>query len=150
MRGNLLSRSAICTGADGVYYSHRFPYTDGSLARWREFSRLSELIKSTRYGDEPLELLVLSACETAVGDSRAVLGLTGIAIKSGARSAAGSLWQIDGEATANLTENFYRELRVPGISKANALRKAQRGLIDDERFGHPSYWAAFMLISNQL
>ncbi|MCZ6501926.1 MAG: CHAT domain-containing protein [Gammaproteobacteria bacterium] len=113
-------------------------------------SRLSEIIKSTRYRDDPLELLVLSACETAVGDSRAALGLAGIAIKSGARSAIGSLWQIDDRATASLVESFYRELRIPGTSKANALQKAQKGLIDDADFGHPSYWAAFMLVSNWL
>ena len=113
-------------------------------------NQLSELIKGTRFRDEPLELLVLSACETAAGDNRAVLGLAGIAIKSGARSAVGSLWQIDDEATSFLIENFYRELRMPGASKASALQKAQQELIASERFDHPSYWAAFLLISNWL
>ncbi|MEO2237326.1 MAG: CHAT domain-containing protein, partial [Candidatus Poseidoniia archaeon] len=60
---------------------------------------LTSLMRSVRYGEEPVELLVLSACETAMGDERAALGLAGVAIRAGARSAMGSLWSVSDEAT---------------------------------------------------
>lgn len=74
---------------------------------------------------EAVQLLVLSACKTAAGDNRAALGLAGAAIKAGARSTVASLWQIDDESTAQFVGAFYRELKNPNISKAEALRRAQ-------------------------
>ncbi len=93
---------------------------------------------------------MLSACETALGDQRAALGLAGIAIKSGARSALGSLWKIDDEATSILVQAFYSELRASDVTKAEALRRAQQSLIETDKFDHPSYWAPFLLVSNWL
>ena len=63
-----------------------------------------------RFSDQPLDLLVLSACETAVGDDRAALGLAGIALKAGARSAVATLWAINDDATSRLVMNFYERL----------------------------------------
>jgi CHAT domain-containing protein len=100
-----------------------------------------------RYGDDPLDLLVLSACETALGDDRAALGLAGVALKSGARSALASLWQISDDATAELIRVFYDAL-AEGASKAEALRAAQLHLLGHERFAYPFYWSAFLLIGN--
>jgi CHAT domain-containing protein len=97
-----------------------------------------------------LELLVLSACETAEGDERAALGLAGLAIKAGARSALGTLWTVNDQAAAALVVEFYRQLRTtPGVSKAEALRQAQITALEGQ-FDHPQYWSAFLLISNWL
>lgn len=111
---------------------------------------LAGLIRSNRFGEEPLELLVLSACETAAGDDRSALGLAGLAIRAGARSALGSLWPVNDEATSELIVSFYRSLRTPKGSKAEALARGQRNLIADPRFDHPYYWAGFLVIANWL
>ena len=86
-----------------------------------------------------LELLVLSACETAEGDERAALGLAGLAIKAGARSALGTLWSVNDEAAGLLVVEFYRQLRNnSGVSKAEALRQAQLAMLQQKgKFGHP-------------
>lgn len=113
--------------------------------------RLAEIIGLFKFRDSPLELLTLSACQTAEGDDRAALGLAGVAIKAGARSALATLWFIDDEATSRLVPEFYRQLRDnPEISKAEALQRAQLLFIGDKRFEHPSYWAPFLLINNWL
>ncbi len=111
---------------------------------------LSALIERTRYADQPLELLTLSACETAAGDERAALGLAGIAIRSGARSALATLWTVNDQAAAELVSLFYRQLASGGVSKAEALRRAQRALIAQRSYRHPGYWAPYVLISNWL
>jgi CHAT domain-containing protein len=111
---------------------------------------LTTLVRTTRYGDEPVELLMLSACATAVGDERAALGLAGVAIRAGARSAMGSLWSVSDDATSELVVSFYEALGTPGISKARALREAQKHLMAGGRFQHPYYWAPFLLINNWL
>jgi CHAT domain-containing protein len=111
---------------------------------------LASTIGRRRYQEEALELLVLSACETAAGDDRAALGLAGVAFKAGARSALATLWFISDESTALLISDFYRNLADPSMSKAEALRQAQRALIKSEQYGHPAYWAPFLLIGNWL
>jgi filamentous hemagglutinin family protein len=111
---------------------------------------LAALLGRTRFREDPIELLVLSACDTALGDERAALGLAGVAVRSGARSALGSLWAISDDATYPLIASFYAKLHEPGTSRAAALRHAQRELIRSERFAHPFYWSSFVLISNWL
>ncbi|MFP6641443.1 MAG: CHAT domain-containing protein, partial [Myxococcota bacterium] len=112
--------------------------------------QLSALMRAGRYGEEPVELLMLSACDTAVGNERAALGLAGMAVRAGARSAMGSLWSVSDEATSELVVGFYEALDTPGTSKAQALRKAQQSLLVDARFQHPYYWAPFLVINNWL
>ncbi len=97
---------------------------------------------------EPLDLLVLSACQTAVGDERAALGLAGVAIQSGARSALASLWRISDLATAELMSYFYTELAKADSTKASSLRHAQLSLLGQDKFSHPSFWAPFLLIGD--
>lgn len=114
-------------------------------------SKLAELIGIYKFREIPLDLLTLSACQTAIGDDRAALGLAGIAIKAGARSALASLWFIEDEATSKLVPEFYRQLKQnPALSKAHALRNAQLSLIKNPRFHHPSFWGPFLLINNWL
>jgi CHAT domain-containing protein len=98
----------------------------------------------------PLDLLVLSACKTAAGDDRAALGLAGVAVQAGARSALASLWYISDKATANLMSAFYKDLRGGKQSKAQSLRNAQLALLKTNEFKHPTYWAPYLLIGNWL
>jgi len=119
---------------------------DGKLT----LNQLDRLIGLFRYRREPLELLTLSACQTGVGDDRAALGLAGIAIKAGARSALATLWFINDEASAELVSEFYRQLRNPKRSKAQALQLAQQRLLGDRVYEHPAYWSAFLLLNNWL
>ncbi len=110
---------------------------------------LSELLKNR--GSDPskaIELLVLSACDTAAGDDRAVLGLAGLAVKSGARSTVATLWPVRDRAAAMLMTRFYDQLRQPKITKAEALRQAQIDLIRQTDFHDPFFWSAFVLIGN--
>ncbi|WP_299412309.1 CHAT domain-containing protein [Acaryochloris sp. IP29b_bin.148] len=110
---------------------------------------LDTLLRSTSNAREPIELLMLTACETAVGDDRAALGLAGVALQAGAKSAVASLWPIYDQATARLVEQFYRELLKPNTTKATALQKAQLTLlVTDEQSSHPAFWAPFILIGN--
>lgn len=113
--------------------------------------QLDEIVGLGNYRKQPLELLVLSACKTAVGDDRAALGLAGVAIQAGARSAVASLWFVDDEATKLTMQGFYRELfTAEGTTKARALQKVQKSLLEQSRYRHPAYWAPFLLIGNWL
>ena len=112
--------------------------------------RLNALIGVFRFRDDPLELLALSACETAAGDDRAALGLAGVAIKAGARSALATIWFVSDAATSDLVADFYRQLQNPALSKAQALQRAQLMMLEDPVGRHPGYWASFLLISNWL
>jgi CHAT domain-containing protein len=112
--------------------------------------RLNRILGLLRFRKEPLELLTLSACDTAAGDDRAALGLAGIAIKAGARSALATLWSVNDVASTQLIEAFYRELKEPSVSRAGALRRAQMQMLADPRYGHPGFWSPFLLINNWL
>lgn len=108
-----------------------------------EFLRFRDLSES-----EPVELMVLSACQTAKGDKRAILGLAGVAVRSGARSTLATLWAVKDESTAKFMVEFYKHLNTKEISKAEALRQTQLTFLKDEKFTHPFYWAAFILVGN--
>ena len=112
---------------------------------------LGQLVERLRFRAQPLELLTLSAGETAVGDDRAALGLAGIAIKAGVRSVLATLWRVPDEAAAVLVTEFYQQLREPGVSRAVALQRAQLKLLHGElRYRHPWWWAPFLLLNNWL
>jgi CHAT domain-containing protein len=110
--------------------------------------RLERFIHLGRFRENPVELLTLSACQTALGDARSALGLAGVAVKAGARSAVATLWSVDDEATALAVRFFYTALRKPEAGKAEALQSAQARLLADATFHHPAYWAPFLLIGN--
>jgi CHAT domain-containing protein len=113
-------------------------------------ARLAQMVSRLRFRDQPLELLTLSACETAQGDDRAALGLAGVAIQAGARSALATLWVVADEAAAVLMTAFYQHLQVPGASRARALQRAQVALLKDPQYADPFFWAPFLLINNWL
>jgi CHAT domain-containing protein len=113
-------------------------------------SELDSLLKSREQKrTEPIELLVLSACETAAGDNRAALGLAGVAIRSGARSTLASLWQIGDDSTASFIREFYSEL-ITGKTTAEALRLSQLKMLEDQKYNRPMYWAPYVLVGNWL
>jgi CHAT domain-containing protein len=99
---------------------------------------------------KPIELLVLSACQTAAGDNRATLGLAGAAVRAGARSTLASLWNVGDRSTAILVGAFYRELAQSQVTKAEALRRAQVKLLTYPNYSRPNYWAAYVLVGNWL
>ncbi|MEA5421501.1 CHAT domain-containing protein [Spirulina sp. CCNP1310] len=134
---------------------------------------LTELA-SLNWDDPLVELLVLSACQTAINSPEAELGFAGLAVAAGVRSALGSLWSVSDAGTFALMINFYDYLtQVP--TKAEALRLAQLALLRGESrvengrlilangetielpttidqpdltFNHPYFWSGFTLIGN--
>ena len=133
-------------------------------------------LRELGWNNPPVELLVLSACRTAVGDIDAELGFAGLAVQAGVKSALGSLWYVSDEGTLGLMSEFYRQLRIAPI-KAEALRQAQLAMlrgkiriengnliggsrgqaialppeladVQNKNFSHPYYWAAFTMIGS--
>lgn len=120
---------------------------DGSL----NIDQLNSKLRSREIGGKSaIELLVLSACQTATGDKRAALGLAGVAVKAGARSTLATLWFVSDQGTAELMTQFYQELADPTISKAEALRRAQVALLKNSRYQQPRVWAPYVLVGNWL
>ncbi|MFB2877018.1 CHAT domain-containing protein [Floridanema aerugineum] len=115
------------------------------LLKATDLARLIET--NTQSKPREIELLVLSACYTAQGDNRAVLGLAGIAIGAGARSTISSLWIAQDVANTALMARFYEELSK-GISRAEALNIAQKALF--EQYKSPNVWAPYVLVGNWL
>ncbi len=99
---------------------------------------------------QAIELLVLSACETATGDKQAALGLAGMAVRAGARSTLATLWSVNDQATAQMMSDFYQQLGTRQFPKAEAVRKAQLSLLKSNRYSHPFYWAPYVLLGNWL
>ena len=113
-------------------------------------NELQSLVQTASQGrGEPLELLVLSACETARGDNRAILGLAGLTVRTGARTALSSYWRADDRATTLLMTYFYQRLDA-GETKAEALRQAQLYLLQEEGYFAPHYWGTYVLVGNWL
>jgi CHAT domain-containing protein len=125
---------------------------DGKL----NLASLEQLLRPYQLQGKPIDLLTLSACQTSAGDDqaaleRASLGLGGLAVKAGARSALASLWFANDQATGELIAAFYAQLRDnPEAGKAKALQQAQLQLIRGEDFSHPVYWAPFLMIGDWL
>ncbi|MEQ8464323.1 CHAT domain-containing protein [Coleofasciculus sp. E1-EBD-02] len=131
-------------------------------------------IRELGLSNPPVELMVLSACRTALGDEEAELGFTGLAVQAGVKSALGSLWYVSDDATLGLMTTFYSQLKEVPI-KAEALRQAQLAMIrgevriekgqlvtpnqtiplppkladlPDRELTHPYYWSAFTLVGS--
>ncbi len=123
------------------------------ILTWEDRINVNELEQLLKVREEtpkliPIELLVLSACQTAKGDNKAALGIAGIALKSGARSTLGTLWSVSDESASVLINELYRQIAIAPKNKAQILRQAQLKLIESEKFSHPFYWAPFVLIGN--
>nr|WP_275993988.1 CHAT domain-containing protein [Argonema antarcticum] len=141
---------------------------------WYTRLRLPQM-HQLKWNDPSVELLVLSACRTALGDEQAELGFAGLGVQAGVRSALASLWNANDKGTLGLMVVFYQYLQQAPI-RAEALRQAQIALLKGQvrveegklrifentvavlppkltetpaiNFAHPYYWAAFVLIGN--
>lgn len=128
---------------------------DTFVLTWNDrlnINTLNNLLQTSELNENgPIELLVLSACETATGDQQAALGMAGMAVRSGARSTIATLWQVNDEATALLMSELYGQLGDRQINKAEALRKAQLTVLENPQYRrHPYYWASYILVGNWL
>ena len=131
-------------------------------------------LRTFGWNNPSVELLVLSACRTAIGNREAELGFAGLAVQTGVKSALGSLWAVSDEGTLGLMSNFYQQLKTAPI-KAEALRQAQLSMLREEVYledgqlisgeyktplpkaladlgdqylSHPYYWSGFTIIGN--
>ncbi len=115
-------------------------------------NQLDQLFQRQRSGNvsesDPLELLVLSACQTAAGDRRAALGMAGVAVRSGARSTLATLWAVNDQSTALFMSEFYRLLIQEQLPRGEAVRQAQLSLLKQPQYRRPYYWAPFVLVGN--
>lgn len=135
----------------GEFSSDRQKTFIRSRDRRINMDELNQILQSRQAQPGPIELLTLSACETAEGDERAALGLAGVAVRAGARSTLASLWSIDDRSSAFLMVEFYRQLvENPSFSKSQALREAQLALVHHPNYSRPSYWAPYVLLGNWL
>lgn len=127
---------------------------DTFLLTWNDrlgINQLDNLLQTRNLQQEKaIELLVLSACETATGDKRAALGLAGMAVRAGAKSTLATLWSVNDRATTKIMANFYHQLSEEHLPKAQAIRQAQLSLLRDRQYAHPFYWAAYVLLGNWL
>ena len=123
-------------------------------------SELENSLLNLKNRTDSVELLALTACETAVGDDRATLGLAGVALKVGVKSAVASLWNVQDASTSKLVEEFYKNYRQEKMSIAQALQKAQIKMINAKKlppsegmniaYDNPAYWAPIIVIGNWL
>lgn len=124
------------------------------LLLWRKLLTIQDfstlLLNRTTAVSNPIDLLVLSACETASGDRRSALGLAGIAVRSGSISTVATLWQIKDNSTAIFMNHFYQQLKNKQNTKAEALQKAQLQLwqTPGRDWKVPGFWSSYILIGN--
>ncbi|RCJ31870.1 filamentous hemagglutinin [Nostoc punctiforme NIES-2108] len=139
---------------------------------WEDKLRLNQL-RQLRLNEPEVEMLVLSACRTALGDEESELGFAGLAVLAGVKTSVASLWSVNDAGTAALMTKFYENLKTAPI-KAEALRQAQVAMVKgqiyvkdgqvqglgvvgnlplpadsaDESLMHPYYWAGFTMVGN--
>ncbi|MEH2264836.1 CHAT domain-containing protein [Nostoc sp.] len=121
--------------------------------------QLENSLRNLNSKSDSVELLTLTACETAFGDDRATLGLAGVALQVGVKSAIASLWSVTDESTSELVKAFYTNYRNAGMSIAEALQQAQIRMIHAKKlppseinpsYDNPAYWAPMIAIGNWL
>lgn len=120
------------------------------LLSFDERITLDEVENVLRRSKKSVELLTLSACQTAAGDNRSALGIAGVAIRAGVQSSLATLWFVNDADTVPLIEELYTQLRQPQITKAQALRAAQLKMIADPQYSHPAIWSPLILVGNWL
>ena len=105
-----------------------------------------ELEDSLSQSKGQIELLVLSACETAISSDRSALGLAGVALRGGVSSVLGNFWQVKDDEQVELMNAFYSNLLRTNFDKAQALQRVQIAQIEQK--APPAKWAALNLIEN--
>ena len=119
----------------------------GKRVRVRDFDRLLQIDNPD--SSQAIELLILSACETAQGDRRSALGLAGIAAQARVRTTLASLWKVNDRATAEFMTEFYKNLSSE-ITVAKALQQTQLYFLNDPDLRRPYYWSPFVIVGNWL
>ena len=109
-------------------------------------------IRTGGYRFNNVDMLTLSACDTALGggrdaQGREIEGFGVIAQQQGAKAVLATLWQVADESTAALMGDIYRR-RETGLTKIEALRQSQLALQKQPKYSHPYYWAPFVLMGN--
>jgi CHAT domain-containing protein len=153
---SLVSTNLVASSAPIVHLATHGQFSsraeDTYILTWDnrlDLDKLSNLLKDRgSRSTNSIELLVLSACQTAKGDNRATLGLAGVAIKARAKSTIASLWSVSDEATQDLMVNLYQNLASKNLSKGESLRQAQQALLRNPKYHSPYYWAPFVLVGN--
>jgi CHAT domain-containing protein/Flp pilus assembly protein TadD len=173
LRDNLTDRKLLHIATHGFFvpgnqYDSYLVLGDGEKLRIPDIQILDDYL-------DGVHLVVLSACETALGDSFLtdpkqeegieINALSFYFLSGGAKTVMASLWRVDDPSTSLLMQRFYCILahENPSITKAEALRKAQLSLLEgkqmpncpsisegEQDFSHPHYWAPFILIGNGL
>jgi CHAT domain-containing protein len=152
----LVANNLVTSNAPIVHFATHGQFSsnaeDTYILTWNNrlnLDQFSNLLKDrgTR-SSNGIELLVLSACQTAAGDNRATLGLAGVAIRARAKSTIASLWSVDDKATEELMINFYQNLATKNLSKGESLRQAQQSLLRNPKYQSPYFWAPFVLVGN--
>jgi CHAT domain-containing protein/tetratricopeptide (TPR) repeat protein len=116
-----------------------------------KLNQLDEMFRTLRGSQaKAIDLLILSACRTATGNDRAVLGIAGTAVRAGARSAIAGLWSLADSSSVEFTQTLYQNLGKPKVTRAEALRQAQLALLYHRNYFHPRYWAPYVLIGSWL
>ncbi len=123
-------------------------------------SELENSLQNLNSPSDSVELLALTACQTAVGNDRATLGLAGVALQVGVKSAIASLWSVQDASTSRLVKEFYQNYRQQGMSVSQALQKAQIKMINAKKlppsedmniaYDNPAHWAPMIVIGNWL
>ncbi|MDZ8055165.1 MAG: CHAT domain-containing protein [Aulosira sp. ZfuVER01] len=153
--------------------------TKSYIQLWNEKIRLNQLrtlSQELKWSANPkVEMLVLSACTTALGNNEAELGFAGLAVQAGVKTALGSLWYVSDEGSLALMTKFYNELKATSL-RSLALRQAQLAMLKGEvriqdgklrlsennfvslppdldvaenvTLSHPYFWSAFTVIGN--
>ncbi|BAT52096.1 filamentous haemagglutinin outer membrane protein [Nostoc sp. NIES-3756] len=153
------------------------PLSNSYIQLWEDKLRLDQ-IRQLRLNEPQVEMMVLSACRTALGDEQAEIGFAGLAVLAGVKTSIASMWAVNDAGTAALMTKFYESLKTAPI-RAEALREAQvamakgqvyikdgrveglaaaRTLVlpaesveadeDTIQLTHPYYWAAFTMVGN--
>lgn len=148
--------------AGHFYFDYKSPLESFLLLGDNTKLNLSE-IQTTPQIFQGVELLTLSACETAQGgeDStgREIEGFAILAQRQGAKSILATLWKVNDESTGKLMKDFYNQLNTPQMNKAEALRQSQLHILritaknrfptnTREKFSHPFYWSSFILVGD--
>ena len=155
-KSGAVSSNLVASNAPIVHFATHGQFSskaeDTYILTWDNrlnLDQFSNLLKDrgSRSGNT-IELLVLSACQTAAGDNRATLGLAGVAIRARAKSTIASLWSVDDKATQDLMVNLYQNLANKQLGKGEALRQAQQTLLRNPQYRSPYFWAPFVLVGN--
>ncbi|TAF05548.1 MAG: CHAT domain-containing protein [Nostocales cyanobacterium] len=135
-------------GQFGADRENTFVLTADGTLKIDDFAQMFNREKQS--STQKIELLILSACQTASGNDQEVMGIAGTTVQAGASSAIASLWDLDDEAGVTFTKEFYQHLGQPNVNRAEALRLAQLALLKNVQYDHPRFWSPYVLVGSWL